>query len=433
MGANTHQPSMATARQGAAEFNKGQVVGDDADPLPPRRTSGTGVVEVTQTARQPRRTKSTSTTSEAFRRQWYPSVSAAEWNDWRWQLRNRLSSYEQISRLIQLTPQETEALTHPTMPLPVAVTPYYASLVDSFDSSQAIRRCVIPVSAECAKSAGESEDPLEEGAQSPVPGLVHRYPDRVLFLATSYCSVYCRYCTRSRIVGHGVDCHLSPKDRWQMAIDYIAAHPEVRDVLVSGGDPLTMPDDSLAWLLGRLREIPHVEIIRIGTKVPAVLPQRVTASLCSILRKYHPLWISIHATHPDEVTPEMKQACERLADTGIPLGSQTVLLAGINDNADTLKSLYHKLMMARVRPYYLYQCDPIVGSAHFRTQVAKGVEIIRNLRGHTTGYAVPTYVIDAPGGGGKIPVSPDYVVSTGDDKVVLRNYEDRLFTYPDVA
>ena len=272
---------------------------------------------------------------------------------------------------------------------------------------------------------------MGEAGQSPVPGLVHRYPDRVLFLATSYCSTYCRYCTRSRLVGHGADCGGAVRDRWQMAIEYIAAHPQVRDVLVSGGDPLTLPDDALGWLLGALRAIPHVEIIRIGTKVPAVLPQRITPALCAVLRRAHPLWISVHATHPDKVTPEMKVACERLSDAGIPLGSQTVLLKGINDSADTLKSLYQKLMMARVRPYYLYQCDPIIGSAHFRTSVKRGVEIIRALRGHTSGYAVPTYVIDAPGGGGKIPLSPDYVVSSGKGSVVLRNYEGKLFEYPD--
>jgi lysine 2,3-aminomutase len=429
MGARTQQSLTAAARQVAADTNRGLIVGDDAEP--PQRTI-TPAEQLCDTARQPRKARGTRTASDAFRKQWYPAVSAAEWNNWRWQLQNRLSSFDQLNRIFQLSPQETAALRHPTMPLPVAVTPYYASLADPFDSTQAIRRCIIPVDSECRKSKGESEDPLGEAEQSPVPGLVHRYPDRVLFLSTSYCSTYCRYCTRSRLVGHGADCGGAVRDRWQMAIDYIASHPQVRDVLISGGDPLTLPDDALGWLLGELRAIPHVEIIRIGTKVPAVLPQRITPALCTILRRAHPVWISIHATHPDEVTPEMKAACERLADSGMPLGSQTVLLAGINDSADVLKDLYHKLMMARVRPYYLYQCDPIVGSAHFRTSVSRGVDIIRKLRGFTTGYSVPTYVIDAPGGGGKIPISPDYVVSNGDGTVLLRNYEGKVFAYPDI-
>ncbi len=424
------QGNIAAARRTAADTSRELMVGDDAEP-PPRGDTATD--SVPQTATPPRATPKARTVSEAFRKQWYPKLSATEWNDWRWQLQNRLCSFEQLSRIFQLSPEETSALTHPTMPLPVALTPYYASLADPFDSSQAIRRCILPVSAECRVSEGESEDPLGEADQSPVPGLVHRYPDRVLFLVTSYCSTYCRYCTRSRLVGHGVDCCQASRDRWQMALEYIAIHPEVRDVLVSGGDPLTLADEQLEWLLSSLRAIPHVEIIRIGTKVPAVLPQRVTPSLCRVLRKAHPVWISIHATHPDEVTPEMKAACERLADAGVPLGSQTVLLSGINDTSETLKSLYHRLMMARVRPYYLYQCDPIVGSAHFRTPVSRGVEIIRQLRGHTTGYAVPTYVIDAPGGGGKIPIAPDYVVSEGNGAVVMRNYEGKVFLYPDVA
>jgi len=431
MGAQTRESCDAAAHRVTQETAKGQAAGEDADPLPSGQNAVLEAAE--RIERSSRRVRDSRTASEAFRRQWFPSIGPAEWNDWRWQLRNKLSSYEQLNRIVQLTLPEVEALTHPTMRLPVALTPYYASLIDPFDPTQAIRRCVIPVAAERRRSAGESEDPLGENAQSPVPGLVHRYPDRVLFLATSYCASYCRYCTRSRIVGHGVDCTVSPKDRWQMAIDYIAGHPEVRDVLVSGGDPLTMPDDALGWLLTRLRAISHVEILRIGTKAPAVLPQRITPALCTILRRHHPLWISIHATHPDEVTPEMRAACERLADAGVPLGSQTVLLAGINDDAEVLKKLYHRLMMARVRPYYLYQCDPILGSAHFRTPVSRGVEIIRRLRGFTSGYAVPTYVVDAPGGGGKTPVSPDYVVSSGKGKLVMRNYEGGLYTYPDSA
>lgn len=279
-------------------------------------------------------------------------------------------------------------------------------------------------------SAEEARDPLKEDDDSPVPGLVHRYPDRVLFLVTSFCATYCRYCTRSRLVGNGRGSHFN-FDQWQKAIAYIESTPTIRDVLLSGGDPLTLPDEKLEWLLSRLRRIPHVEFLRIGTKVPVVLPQRITAGLARMLRRYHPLWISIHFTHPDELTPEVAKACERLADAGIPLGSQTVLLAGVNDDVDTMKRLMHGLLRIRVRPYYLFQCDPTLGSAHFRTPVAKGMEIIHGLRGHTTGYAVPTYVIDAPGGGGKIPLLPDTIVGRDGDYLLLRNYEGLVFRYPD--
>jgi len=317
--------------------------------------------------------------------------------------------------------------------LPAAVTPYYASLVDPLDSTSPIRRTVIPVTDELCAGCGESVDPLGEDGQSPAPGLVHRYPDRVLFLVTSSCSTYCRYCTRSRTVGRH-DAALRPvKSRWERCIGYIQAHPEVRDVLISGGDPLTLDDDALEWLLGRLRAIPHVEIVRVGTKVPAVLPQRITRELTKMLRRYHPIWMSLHVTHPDELTPEMRGACERLADAGVPLGSQTVLLAGINDSAETLKRLYQGLLSVRVRPYYLYQCDPIVGSAHFRTPVQTGVDMIRALRGHTSGYAVPNFVIDAPGGGGKIPLTPGYVLGTDGYTVALVNYEGNRYSYPDTV
>ena len=269
---------------------------------------------------------------------------------------------------------------------------------------------------------GEDED-------TPIPGLVHRYPDRVLLLATGFCSTYCRYCTRSRVVGHG---DLVPGEaQLEAAIHYIRQSPQIRDVLISGGDPLTLSDARLDWLLSELRGIPHVEIIRIGTKVPTVLPQRVTPGLCRVLKRHHPLFISIHFIHPEECTPETATACERLANAGIPLGSQTVLLRGVNDSVPVMRELMHRLLMMRVRPYYLYQCDPITGSSHFRTPVSKGLEIIRGLRGHTTGYAVPTFVIDAPGGGGKIPLQPDYVVGHDGDDLLLRNYEGRVFRYPD--
>jgi lysine 2,3-aminomutase len=317
-----------------------------------------------------------------------------------------------------------------TSGLPLRITPYYASLINAWDPSQAIRRAVVPVGDEYLSSPGEALDPLGEENQSPVQGLVHRYPDRALFLTTGFCSTYCRYCTRSRMVGnHGK--FKGSIAQWQEAIAYIEKTPQIRDVLLSGGDPLTLTDSHLDYLLSSISRIPHVEVIRIGTKVPVVLPQRLTARLLKILKKYQPLWISIHFTHQDELTPETSAACNILADAGIPLGSQTVLLKGINDDIPTLKALFHGLMKIRVRPYYLYQCDPILGSSHFRTTVDKGLEMIEGLRGHTSGYAVPHYVIDAPGGGGKIPLLPDYYQGHQADEVILRNYEGRMFRYPD--
>ncbi len=290
---------------------------------------------------------------------------------------------------------------------------------------------MIPVTDEYLQCPGEAEDPLGEDKDSPVPGIVHRYPDRVLFLVANSCASNCRYCTRSRMVENPDSSSIFFQSQWEQAIAYIDAHDEVRDVLLSGGDPLTLSDEKLDWLLSRLRRIPHVEFLRIGTKVPVVMPQRITNSLARVLKRSHPLWVSIHFTHPDELTPETNEACARLADAGIPLGSQTVLLAGINDSVDTMKRLMHGLLKARVKPYYLYQCDPIVGSSHFRTPVQKGLEIIQGLRGHTSGYAVPSYVIDAPGGGGKIPLLPEYLVGRDGDDLVLRNYQGLHFRYPD--
>ncbi len=364
-----------------------------------------------------------------FRKLYYPAVNDSQWNDWRWQIANRIRTYEHLSSFIELSPDEIMALTAKQYQLPMAITPYYASLIDRNNHGDPIRRCVIPTINELHHGTGESEDPLAEDNDTPVQGLVHRYPDRVLFLATDFCSTYCRYCTRSRIVGRS-NCNL-PTAHWEGAIRYIAEHSEVRDVLISGGDPLTMNDSMIEYLLSRLRAIPHVEIIRIGTKVPAVLPQRITHTLVSMLRKYHPLWINIHFTHPDELTPETMKACNRLANAGIPLGSQTVLLKGINDTVETLKKLYHLLLQCRVRPYYLYQCDPIVGSAHFRTSVETGIAMIQGLRGHTTGLAIPHYVIDAPDGGGKIPLLPDYFQGIDGNTIVLKNYEHKYFYYPD--
>ncbi|SPD73212.1 L-lysine 2,3-aminomutase [uncultured Desulfobacterium sp.] len=368
--------------------------------------------------------------SSSFMKHFFPDISRNQWNDWRWQLSNRIIRIKDLSRIIDLSEDEIQAITGYNNNFPLAVTPYYLSIVDKKDPLQPIRRTVIPVTAEKAHTIGEAEDPLGEDDDSPVPGLVHRYPDRVLLLVTGFCSTYCRYCTRSRVVGHkGADAfNIALLDG---AIDYIEKNHSIRDVLLSGGDPLTLSDERLEWLLSRLRRIPHVEILRIGTKAPVVLPQRITPALTRMLRHYHPLLISIHFTHPDELTPEVAQACERLADAGIPLGSQTVLLNGINNDVDVMRRLVHGLLRIRVRPYYLYQCDPIVGSAHFRTPVKDGIKIIKGLRGHTTGYAVPTYVIDAPGGGGKVPLLPDYLAGREGDELILKNYEDRLYRYPD--
>lgn len=365
-----------------------------------------------------------------FRKKYFPDVTSKEWNDWHWQIRNRITSVSELGRILTLSIDEKSAINGSKRQIPLAVTPYYASLLEKNNPSQPLRRTVVPIIAENSLSPGESEDPLGEEKYSPVPGVVHRYPDRVLFLVTDFCSTYCRYCTRSRILGnyrHG----FMNRVQWEKAIAYVGKTPSVRDVLLSGGDPLTLSDENLEWLISSLRRIPHVEFLRIGTKVPIVLPQRITPSLTRILRKYHPLWMSIHCTHSDELTPETNQAFERLADAGIPLGSQTVLLAGINDNIETMKRLFHGLLKNRVKPYYLYQCDPIPGSAHFRTPVDKGLEIIHGLRGYTSGYAVPTYVIDAPGGGGKIPLLPDYLLGRDGDDLILKNYKGSTYRYPD--
>lgn len=368
--------------------------------------------------------------SDAFRRRFYPQAGLRDWNDWRWQNRTRVRALADLDRMFRLTDDERQSIEMHKGALPVGITPYYASLVDPENPAQGLRRTVLPAMGEYLRSRGEADDPLGEDAHSPVPGLVHRYPDRVLLLVTNFCSVYCRYCTRARMVGSVGERSIRKHDL-EKAIDYIAANPVIRDVLLSGGDPLSLDDERLEWILARLRAIPHVEFIRIGSKQPVVQPQRITPALTRILKRYHPLWMSLHFTHPDELTPEVAEACARLADAGIPLGSQTVLLRGVNDDVPTMKSLVQGLLRIRVRPYYLYQCDPISGSAHFRTPVEKGIEIIRGLRGHTTGYAVPTYVIDAPEGGGKIPVNPDYITGRDGDDLLLTNYANGSYRYPD--
>jgi lysine 2,3-aminomutase len=365
-----------------------------------------------------------------FKKRFFSEVSDAEWNDWHWQIRNRITNRRELDRIICLTDSERNAFHDKGNLLPFAITPYYAALIDSDNPFHALRRAVIPDVNEYMKSPGEAEDPLKEEDDSPVPGLVHRYPDRVLFLVTDYCSTYCRYCTRSRMVGQ----HNAQKftmERWTRSIEYIRSRSEIRDVLLSGGDPLTLSDSRLEWLLSALRKIPHVEIIRIGTKVPVVLPQRITLKLTRMLKRYHPIWVSIHFTHPEELTEEVSTACTRLANAGIPLQSQTVLLSGVNDDVEIMKRLFHGLVRMRVRPYYLYQCDPIIGSAHFRTSVQKGLDIIGQLRGYTTGFAVPLYVIDAPGGGGKIPIMPEYIIGRDGDNLVMRNYEGKVYRYFD--
>lgn len=365
-----------------------------------------------------------------FLKTWFPEATSVNWNDWRWQIKNSITKPDQLAKLFK-NADAFELEHQKSGMLPLRITPYYASLIWESEPDNPLRKSIIPSASEHILSKGESADPLHEKHDSPIPNVVHRYPDRVLFLATGFCSAYCRYCTRTHMVSKKDKCHTGVK-AWEPGLNYIANHPEIRDVLISGGDPLTMPDSHIKYLLMRLRAMPHVEIIRIGTKVPAVLPMRITKAFVSMLRKFHPLYISIHFTHPNELTPETTLACRRLAEAGIPLGSQTVLLKDINDTVNTMKALMQGLLKIRVRPYYLYQCDPIPGSAHFRTTIEKGLEIIQGLRGYTSGYAVPHYVIDAPGGGGKIPVLPEYLLGKDDNgNTLLRNYEGKIYSYPE--
>lgn len=355
----------------------------------------------------------------------YATIPDEQWNDWRWQLKHRLNSLEELSAVLELTPDEIAGVQHHRFR--VDITPYFASLLDRYDPTCPIRRQVIPTARELTAFEGEQRDSLAEEVHSPVPGLVHRYPDRVLMLVTTQCASYCRYCTRSRIVGDPA-AQFSRTD-YDAQIEYLERTPAVRDVLLSGGDPLILPPKVLENLLSRLRAIPHIEIIRIGTRVPVFLPQRIDDELVGMLRQFHPLWMNIHFNHAREMAPEVAAACAKLADAGIPLGAQAVLLAGVNDQPAIIKELIHVLVKHRIRPYYLYQCDLVQGAGHFRTPVSKGIEIMEALRGHTSGYAVPTYVVDAPGGGGKIPVMPNYLISQAPGKVVLRNYEGVLTTY----
>jgi lysine 2,3-aminomutase len=369
--------------------------------------------------------------TRAFYRRFYPGTTSAEWNDWHWQFQARVRSLADLEKVFVLSEDEREAVANHSGPLPVGITPYYASLMSRDDPSEPLRRTHIQTRAEAILSPGESDDPLGEDHDSPAPGLVHRYPDRVLFLTTGTCSTYCRYCTRARAVGNpGGEYQLGLK-QWDRALAYIEEHTEVRDVLLSGGDPLSIADEKLDYLLTRLRKIKHVEFLRMGSKVPMVLPQRITKNFVKMLKKHHPLWMSIHVTHPREFTPETTEALNRLADAGVPLGSQTVLMKGINDHIDIMKPLMHGLLKRRVKPYYLFAVDPIRGSAPFRTTVQTGLDIVEGLRGFTTGYATPIFAVDAPGGGGKIQLAPDFIVGRDGDNLLVRNFEDKVYSFPD--
>lgn len=357
---------------------------------------------------------------------YWSDVPDEQWLDWRWQMANRLNSVDELEQVINLTESERKALGASGL-FRVDITPYFASLIDPDDPSCPVRKQVIPTSAEMVPFRSMMEDSLAEDKHSPVPGLVHRYPDRVLMLVTTQCASYCRYCTRSRIVGDPTQTF--SRAEFEMQLDYLRHTPQVRDVLLSGGDPMVLQPTILEYILSELRAIPHIEIIRIGSRVPVFLPMRVTEEFCEMLSRYHPFWLNIHVNHHKEITPELAVACDRLTRAGVPLGNQSVLLAGVNDSVHLQRKLVHDLVKIRVRPYYLYQCDLVEGSGHFRTSISKGIEIIEGLRGHTSGYAVPTYVVDAPGGGGKIPVMPNYVLSQGSNKVVLRNFEGFITTY----
>ena len=361
------------------------------------------------------------------RKELFPAVTDEQWNDWKWQVKNRIETYEELSKYFTFSPEEAEGIKKALAKFRMAITPYYLSLIDPNDPYDPIRRQCIPAGAECNIAPADLNDPLHEDEDSPAPGLTHRYPDRVLFLITDMCSRYCRHCTRRRFAGQKDDD--SPQDRIEKCLEYIEKTPEVRDVLLSGGDALMVSDKKLEYIISRLRAIPHVEIVRIGSRTPVVCPQRITDDLCNMLKKYHPIWLNTHFNHPNEMTPEAQAAVAKLADAGIPLGNQTVLLRGVNDCVHVMKKLMHELVKNRVRPYYIYQCDLSMGLEHFRTPVSKGIEIIENLRGHTSGYAVPTFVVDAPGGGGKTPVMPTYVISQSPDKVILRNFEGVITTY----
>ena len=364
-----------------------------------------------------------------FIRKNFPKTSVNDWNSWTWQVKNSIHTAERLKEIFGES-YENVISSLPENHLPFRITPYFASLLSRFAPDHPLFRTMIPAKEELTMGIGEKNDPLNEENDTPVPHIVHRYPDRVLFTVTGFCAAYCRYCTRSHMVAIKNKSHVSTKS-WEVAIEYIRTHEQIRDVLISGGDPLTLSDSRLEYLLSGLRAIPHVEIIRIGTKIPVVLPMRITKNLIKIIKKYHPVMMSLHFSHPDELSIETKEACNRLADGGIPLASQCVLLKGVNDKVETFMKLNHELLKVRVRPYYIYQCDPIPGSAHFRTEVKKGIEIIKGLRGFTSGYAVPHFVIDAPGGGGKIPLLPESIKCIDKEGITLINYLGKEYIYPE--
>jgi lysine 2,3-aminomutase len=361
------------------------------------------------------------------RQQFWPNICDEQWNDWQWQMANRITSYEELLKRVSHPAPETAKIELCLHNFRMAITPYYSSLIDEQDPDCPIGKQAIPSRFELQHSACDLDDPLHEEEDSPVPGLTHRYPDRVLLLVTDQCSMYCRHCTRRRIAGQ-TDKPMQLQ-HFKRALRYIKANAQIRDVLISGGDPLTLSDDRLEFIIRNLRAIPHVEIIRLGTRTPVVMPMRITDHLIQMLQKYQPIWVNTHFNHPKEITPEARAALAKLADAGIPLGNQSVLLKGINDCHLVMKELLHELVKCRVRPYYLYQCDLSAGIEHFRTPISTGLEIIEMLRGHTSGYAVPTFVVDAPGGGGKIPLQPNYLISQYSGKVVLRNYEGVITVY----
>ncbi len=369
-------------------------------------------------------------TNESYlerKRKYFGSVPESDWQNWKWQVKNRIVTAEGLKKYLDISDKEEADINSVLCKFRMAITPYYLTLIDPDNPDCPIRKQAIPGIDELVVGKYDMNDPLDEDVDSPVPGLTHRYPDRVLFLITDMCSMYCRHCTRRRFAGQR-DTRL-PQNNIDKAIEYIRDHKEVRDVLLSGGDALLVSDEFLEDIIKRLREIDHVEIIRIGTRTPVVMPQRITDDLVAMLKKYHPIWINTHFNHYDEITSESKAAIDKLADAGIPLGNQSVLLRGVNDSVETMRKLVTKLAQIRVRPYYLYQCDLSMGIGHFRTPVSKGIEIMEGLRGHISGYCVPTFVIDAPGGGGKIPVMPNYVISQAPGKIVLRNYEGMICTY----
>jgi len=358
---------------------------------------------------------------------YFPNVTEAQWGDWHWQVRNRITTIEDLQKYIKLTEKEIEGISKVLGKLRMSITPYYLTLMDPEDENCPIRKQAIPIESEVHVGVNDFDDPLHEDHDSPVPGLTHRYPDRVLLLITDMCAMYCRHCTRRRFAGQN-DAEVG-MDNIDKAIEYIRNTPEVRDVLLSGGDALLVSDEKLEYIISKLREIDHVEIIRIGSRTPVVLPQRITPALVDMLKKYHPIWLNTHFNHSKEITVEAKNGVDLMANAGIPLGNQSVLLRGVNDCVHIMRRLVHDLVYMRVRPYYIYQCDLSLGIEHFRTPVSKGIEIIEGLRGHTSGYAVPTFVVDAPGGGGKIPVMPNYLISQGTHKSILRNYEGVITTY----